>query len=271
MSLTDSHIQFLYDGYLNTYCLWKSNSILGLQQFELDSDNRFSLFRRKLHKKLRLGQLAEQFVFNELEQFENCKILAENIQVQKDKQTLGELDALIEFNTKRIHLEIVYKFYLFDASLGTSEIAQWIGPNRNDSLIEKLKKLRNKQLPLLYSEDCHSTLKSLNLNAEDFQQKILFKAQLFSPYKSLIKFKLINEHCLSGFYLNLNQLEDFSFCKFFIPSKLDWFLEPHTNVFWLDYISIKTEVIDYLKQNKSPLLWIKQPDSTLQKCFLVWW
>ena len=44
-----------------------------------------------------------------------------------------------------IHLEIVYKFYLYDNTIGTSEIDHWIGPNRNDSLREKLEKLKSKR------------------------------------------------------------------------------------------------------------------------------
>jgi len=62
---------------------------------------------------------------------------------------VGELDCLILRDKKPIHLEVIYKFYLYDASVGDTEIAHFIGPNRKDSLIEKLTKLQEKQLPIL--------------------------------------------------------------------------------------------------------------------------
>ncbi len=105
MSLTDSHLQCLYHGFLNTPLLWNSSPVLGLNQLQIH-DNDIVLFERPLHKRLRLGQLAEQFVFNQLEQLEDCRILAENLQIQKERQTLGELDALIELDRESIHLEI---------------------------------------------------------------------------------------------------------------------------------------------------------------------
>jgi len=53
-------------------------------------------------------------------------------------------------NNKPIHLEIIYKFYLYDPSIGLTQLDHWIGPNRRDSLVKKLTKLKQKQLPLLY-------------------------------------------------------------------------------------------------------------------------
>lgn len=268
---SNSHLQLLYKGFFKSPLLWSSNPVLGLQQLQIDGNNNRSTFKRPLEKKLRLGQLAEQFVFNQLEQVEDCMILAENIQIQKERQTLGELDALIRMHDELIHLEIVYKFYLYDETLGTEEIEQWIGPNRSDSLIEKITKLKNKQLPLLYSQDCKPTLKQLNLEVEHFQQQVLFKAQLFKPYKTSVVFEQLNEDCVNGCYLNQTQLEDFKNSEFFIPQKLDWFLEINDTVTWLGYNHFKTEVNLFLEQKKSPLIWIKKPDKVLLKCFLVWW
>jgi len=247
--MTNLHLQHLYKGFSSTHLLWNKIPVMGLNQFQLDGKY-IALFNRAVHKKLRLGQLAEQFVFNQLEDINNCNILVENLQVQNGKHTLGELDTLIEINKKKIHLEIVYKFYLFDDSLGDSEIERWIGPNRNDSLIEKITKLKNKQLPLLYSQECKSALEALNLDIEDFQQQVLFKAQLFCPYKTEIEFDILNKNCLEGFYLNNNQLEDFKTCEFYIPSKLDWFLEAHNAVKWINFETMKAETSSFLKLKK---------------------
>lgn len=270
MSITDSHLQYLYKGYVKTPLLWKSNPVFGLYQFQIDSETGLK-FERTIQKRLRLGQLAEQFVFNQLEHIEKCKILAENVQIQKEKQTLGELDALITFDKKPLHLEIIYKFYLYDDTLGATEIERWIGPNRKDSLIEKINKLKNKQLPLLHTKDCGSTLEQFQLNTEDFEQRVLFKAQLFIPYNSSVVFKDLNQDCIIGYYLDTNQLEEFGDCSFYIPPKLDWLLEVNHSAEWLSFETFKLQVQVFLQQNKSPLVWIKKPNDDLLKCFLVWW
>ncbi|MBR9846568.1 MAG: DUF1853 family protein [Algicola sp.] len=263
------HIENLYKGFCATETLWKDH-LNGLKQLDVIMKSE-SLFSKVLLKKRRLGQLAEQFVFNQLEHLEQCEVLAENIQIQKDKQTIGELDALITLESKPIHLEIVYKFYVYDETLGASEIERWIGPNRKDSLIEKIAKLKNKQLPLLYSPECTTVLKDLNLNVNTIQQRVLFKAQLFIPYQKSVNFSQLNEECVCGFYINQEELNHFENSKFYIPKKLDWFLEVNDSVDWQSFVTFKTEVDEFLNQSQSPLIWIKQPDDSLLKCFLVWW
>ena len=240
MSLDNLHLQRLYQSFLNTPLLWESHSVLGLKQLQ-NLEHTISPFIRSLDRKLRLGQLAEQFVFNQLEQLEHCKIISENVQIQKNRQTLGELDALIELHNESIHLEIVYKFYLFDETLGTTELEQWIGPNRNDSLIQKLTKLKDKQLPLLYSPECKSTIEDLDFNTKTVKQRVLFKAQLFIPYKTSIDCSQLNKNCITGFYITKQQLESFNTCEFYIPLKLDWFLDVHNSVNWVDINTIKIE------------------------------
>ncbi len=71
----------------------------------------------------------------------DIEIIGQNIQVIENKITISELDCLILDNHKPVHIEIVYKFYLYDESLTGNEIDKWIGPNRNDSLKHKITKL----------------------------------------------------------------------------------------------------------------------------------
>ena len=65
-----------------------------------------------------------------------------NYQIQNKKTTVGELDFILQKNHSPIHLEVIYKFYLYDDTFGNSEIEHWIGPNRNDNLVKKLTKLK---------------------------------------------------------------------------------------------------------------------------------
>ncbi len=270
MNLSPQHLQELYHAYCKTHLLWKRSDVNNLRQLEIPRDFNSS-FLRKLERRLRLGQLAEQFVFNQLDTSKSVEILAENIQIQKDKRTLGELDTLLVFDHQPIHLEIIYKFYVYDKTLGTTEIERWIGPNRKDSLVEKLTKLKEKQLPLLYSQDCKLALKQLELDHHHFEQQVLFKAQLFVPYQEHVNFEFLNADCVCGYYIKTAQLEPFQNHQFYIPSKLDWFLEPHVDVDWLEFSNFRSDSQLFLDNNQSPMFWMKSELGELVKSFLVWW
>ncbi len=269
MMLSESQIQNYYEGYLQTKLLWSpQTTFCGLHQFQIDTD---SQLHRHPKVRLRLGQLAEQFVFNQLETMLSCDLLAENIQIQHHNQTLGELDAILKYKAHTYHLEIVYKFYLYDETIGTHEVNRWIGPNRNDSLLQKINKLKNKQLPLLYSDASKIALQHLNLDFETIRQVVNYKAQLYIPYQKTITFETINKNCVEGFYIKRNQIALFSDSEFYIPNKLEWFLKSHANVDWCSYSHFIKESESYLSSKKSPLIWIKTSENHIFKCFLVWW
>ena len=263
-------IQNRYDGFLQTNCLWTDNAVYGLRQFYIE--NISVKINIEINDKLRLGKYIERFVSFQISQENNLEILAENIQIQQEKRTLGELDCIILNNGKPIHLEVIYKFYLYDISIRTSEIDHFIGPNRKDSLIEKLKKLKEKQLPLLYSNECLSFLKTINLKSDEIEQQVYFKAQLFIPFnKRSINLKELNNNCVVGFYINTKELHQFKYCKFYIPNKKDWLLIPHTNVNWLNFDDFKENSTEYLERKFSPLCWLKNENGEIEKFFLVWW
>ena len=85
------------------------------------------------------------------------------------------------------------------------------------------------------------------------------------------KFKLINNQCVKGFYLSFQEVQKLKTSLFYIPSKLDWLLEPYLNVNWLYYFDFIIELEKDLKQKRSPLCWIKTPKNELQKIFVVFW
>jgi hypothetical protein len=263
-------LQKRYEGYLKTPCLWKNNALLDLKPFEINPE--YHKIDIDIDEKLRLGKYVERLVSFELAQHEKIHVIAENIQIQDNKTTLGELDCLLFKNDICIHLEIVYKFYLHDVSVGTNEIEHFIGPNRKDSLKEKLTKLKEKQLPLLYNDATETYLKSLELKKNIIKQAVYFKAQLFVPYLNTnIKLKKLNPDCVVGFYINQNQLHQFTDCKFYIPNKKDWLIIPYQNVNWILFDAFRSIAKDYFEQQFSPLCWIKFKNGALKKMFLVWW
>lgn len=263
-------IQKRYDGFLQTNCLWKNDAVFDLHQFEIEDKS--SKVNIDIDEKLRLGKYIERFVSYQLAKESSIAILCENIQIQKEKRTLGELDCILLKDQKPIHLEIIYKFYVYDTSIGNTEIEHFIGPNKKDSLFEKITKLKEKQLPLLYSKECKSYIKSINLNIDNIKQQVYFKAQLFVPFSKLnIEFTSINKDCVVGFFINTKELERFSDCKFYIPIKKDWLVILHENVDWLTFFQFKEKSDEYLARDFSPLCWLKKANGEIEKFFLIWW
>lgn len=261
--------QFL--GFLTTPFLWKESAIKNIQQFNNQAtyNNKFNL---KLEHKLRLGKLVERFVSEEISCNNSITILEENIQIQDNKTTIGELDCLLLKNGKPIHLEIVYKFYLYDALVGKTEIDRWVGPNKRDSFIQKLTKLKQKQLPLLYHEKTKPYLDALNLSSKNIQQQVYFKAQLFVPLKKFgTKFPIINNDCIVGFYISPKELTQFFNCKFYIPTKHNWLVKPYPQLTWLNFKKFNEKLNVFLLENNNPLCWMKKPNGELFKFFVVSW
>ena len=175
-------------------------------------------------------------------------------------------------NDQPVHLEIAYKFYLYDGTKAyENALAPWIGPNRNDSLLYKINKLKEKQLPLLYKKESTEVLNKLELNPKDIQQYVCFKAQLFVPFhQTRIDITPLNSLCIAGSYLSYNSLDELKNYLFYIPDKLDWLRTPHSSVEWLDFKEAKSVINDYIDSKRSPMCWIKD-SSVIQKCFITWW
>ncbi|MFL0352642.1 DUF1853 family protein [Xanthomarina sp. GH4-25] len=264
-------VNLQYQGYVNTPNLWNGQLVYHLQQLKLSSNLKTG-FNESLPKNIRLGKRVEQFVFHQLKQDPQISLVFENLQIQQEKHTLGEIDALLLITNKPVHLEIIYKFYVYDAAVGTTELDHWIGPNRKDSLLQKLDKLKNKQLPLLYHPETLKYLEKHEVALRDIKQQVLFKAQLFVPFnKALPEFSLINSECVVGCYFKKEDLKELKTYKFYIPSKANWLLEPQTQVTWLLHTTFMELITPILEAQSSPMVWIKQPNGELKKAFIVWW
>lgn len=263
-------LQRNFEGYLNTSVLWHNAEIYGLKQCALN-DCISLLFTEKVPNHLRLGKLVERFVCHQLIDDATCNVLAENVQIQDDKRTIGELDVLYMTSDGPIHLEIIYKFYLYDPNEGSDELSHWIGPNRKDSLLQKLDKLKEKQLPLLYHPQTQAMLNDLDINVNEIKQQVVFKAQLFLPFDDQKKvFFSLNPDCVEGFYVKREDLEHFKNSQFFIPEKINWLMGVDKNVNWLNYDQFKAQVMEWIDREIAPLCWMKE-HGVLRKFFVVWW
>jgi hypothetical protein len=264
-------MQLRYEGFLKTPNLWDGNSIYNIEQFNFTKKN-ITPFEVKSGKIIRLGKLVERFVSHEIQQDKSIRILAENVQIHKNKITLGELDCLLLQDNRPVHIEIVYKYYLYDETRDSSTLEPWIGPNQRDNMIQKLAKLQEKQFPIIFHEETRKYLERFTIQPEKIDQKVYFKAQLFVPFqqKETI-FPFINQNCIIGFYIFKEQLKLLENCKFYIPVKLDWLLLPKQNVDWISYEAFYEEIKISHSKKLSPLCWLKNKNGILQKFFVVWW
>ena len=254
---------------MSTPNLWTRDTF-GLVQFELP-DCLFPQEAQIDSNQIRLGKRVEQFFEYTINHSKNYKLIASNIQVKNEKLTIGELDALVKHSTSVFHIEIVYKFYLYDSNVNGDMFDKWIGPNRKDTLIYKLKKLKEKQLPLLYSPSTTPILDQLGLLIDAITQNVLYKAQLFLPYELKIDISPLNPKAIYGFYFNIEKLKAFKLYTFYLPSKMDWLVIPHLDVDWLNYDQAKTKIDDFIIEKRSPMVWLKNENNKLSKAFITFW
>ena len=53
---------------------------------------------------------------------------------------------------------------------------------------------------------------------------------------------IINTDCIVGYYFKPHELVQFKHAKFYIPTKKDWLMIPHTNVDWMSYEKYLEEI-----------------------------
>ncbi|MFP4846706.1 DUF1853 family protein [Winogradskyella sp. PE311] len=261
----------MFEGFESTPLLWNDDLVYGLKQF-LPKRTLLSAIPKGDYKRLRLGKWVEAFVSLQLRQQSLINIIYENLQIKNDKVTIGELDLLFTKDLQPIHLEIVYKFYLYDsAQTNTTKLEHWIGPNRNDTLIQKLNKLKEKQLPLLYNKHTIKAINETEFNVATAEQYVCFKAQLFIPYKTKdLDIAPLNKACISGFHMPFKDIMRLSTYQIYIPSKLNWLNIPTQDVSWLNYDDAFKEIESFINTKKSPLIWVRL-NTKIQKLFITWW
>lgn len=226
----------------------------------------------QLPTNIRLGHLAEKIVSHLIQSSINYKIVYQNVQILEHQKTIGEIDFIIEDIKEKqfIHLELAYKFYLFDPSIATQTSHNWIGPNRNDSLIEKLAKLNTKQFPLLYHPCTASLLQNIDLKT--VSQALCLLVSLFVPYDFNQKLEPVYQKAIKGYYLNLETFISLHTPDklYFLPSKTAWGIDPAENEIWNDYNTIEEQLKTSLYEKQAPLCWQKHQGIYIA-FFIVWW
>ncbi len=258
-------IEQQFIGFYNTNYLFKE--LDGLKQFEFDSIdlNNLQIKKLEINQKLPLGKRVELFFEHYLHLSKRYELHKKNIQIIDCKETLGEIDFIIYDNKKKCfkHVELVYKYYLYDISF-EKELDRYIGPNKDDTLVNKLNKLKHKQLPLLFNEKTKLYLDEIDFN--NIRQEVCFKANIYVPfYKNDLNIKFSEN--IRGFYITFEEFkkdEYFRKCEYFMPHRYDWvdFLIPKSS--FTIFNEILTQVEFFINYKKSPLLWLKDKNKVFQ-------
>ncbi|MCM8569988.1 DUF1853 family protein [Gramella jeungdoensis] len=221
-----------------------------------------------------LGKRMESFFKLAIKHSERYRLIDSNIQIVHNKQTLGELDFLVydELKIKPLHVELVYKLYIYDEQLSPG-INRWIGPNRRDSFSQKLDKLNTRQFPILYKPETGIYLKELGIKPEGIEQQLCFKAKLFTPNElQLTKASEINPECHEGEWYRFSEFLNFEWEEnlFFSPPKRFWSAVPESNKEWFSHSEIIKTIEAFFEKQKSPLIWMKTKTG-YKSFFVVWW
>jgi hypothetical protein len=268
-----------FQGFLKTPPLW-TNSFQQIDQFKLPEIEQplkqpITQDLPSLSSNFVMGKRVERFFKWIINQNPDYNLLAENMQISRNKITLGELDFLVEdlINRRVCHIEMVYKFYVYDPAFST-EMQRWIGPNRRDTFLQKTEKLIEKQFPLLYKPETEEVLNSLGVKPKEILQQTCFKANLFVPkHLEEKQFPVINNECIAGIWLHFKEFlsAEYHTLQFYAPQKQDWPILPQHSENWVNHSEIITQIENSFQRKKAPLIWVKKPDNKFERIFVVWW
>lgn len=270
----DKNIYQQVSGFLATPPLWK-NELFGITQFDFPNDVSAKDAAIEDSPYSIMGKRMESFFEALLNNSEDWQVIDSNIQVAREKITIGEIDFLLKSlaQNQQYHIELVYKFYVYDPEF-EEELERWIGPNRKDSLLQKIQKLKEKQFPLLFKPETQDYLSALQINPREFKQEVCFKANLFLPRHLMhIETGEVNNECVVGYWIHSDEFfgEEYEDYLFFSPKKQQWPVHPQYAENWHSYGVIKKQVDSFIERKRAPLLWMKKSESDFERFFVVWW
>lgn len=261
------------EGFLKTPQLFKTKDALGVkpfQTYEKTAPSAIESLSDEFSKHKYLGKRAEFFLLQYLKSSERFSKIFHSIQIQEGTTTIGEVDVVCfdKSRQKWLHIELVYKLYVFVGDKDYDDFTQWIGPNLKDRLDYKINKLKTHQLPMGRHTDILD-----KIGTENIESYCCFKAKLFLNSKKQFKSQYLNADCISGHYLNF---EDFKALRhenalFYVPEKVDWVCEAKQHTSWYNFDKAKTLLQPSIKDKRARLVWQKTPSGKILEYFVVWW
>lgn len=273
--MTD-HNQILkqYEGFLKTPQLFNTPKSLNAEIFETHLDVDISSIEditNELSKQKYLGKRAELFLLQYLISSERYSEISHSLQIQDNNTTIGEIDMICfdNLHQKWIHIELVYKLYVFIGEDNYDDFTQWIGPNLKDRLDYKMDKLMTHQLPI----GGHQQVLE-KIGADEIESYCCFRAKLFlKSNEDNFLSNHLNTDCLAGQYLNFEEFKALKYAKsvFYVPEKMDWICEAQSHSVWYDYDKAISILKPSISEKRARLVWQKSISGEVFEYFVVWW
>lgn len=106
-----------------------------------------------------IGSYFETLFSFAVENLSSLNVVLEHFQIEGGGKTLGEVDMLVETLEGELHqFEIAIKFYLERPDFYPHD---WIGPNKNDSLLKKITRAREHQLSIFQTKEGADAIKHI--------------------------------------------------------------------------------------------------------------
>ena len=272
--MREEHLKKQIVGFLNTPPIWNGFQF-NVKQFNFPKIDITTFKPEAIPNNIRLGHQME-YVFKQLiSQSSKYRILLHNLPIRREKQTLGEIDFILEnIETKTpIHIELTYKFYIINP-VEAEPIKCLMGPNKRDMFLAKMDKIKRKQFALIHSPEAIKALKEIGITQTSIEQQVCYKAQLYVPYTSNhLNIHPLNTQCICGYWLSLTNFDvsEFKEYQFYIPNKSEWVITPHNQVLWSSHNEIIEVINQELKKEKAPMVWMKKTETEFEKFFVIWW
>lgn len=162
--------------------LWPTEAMLDTGWLaELDRNPHALLTELAQLKSTRLGIYYETLWRFYWQHHPRYRLLAHNLQVTEQGQTLGAFDFIVQEDDTLWHIETAVKFYLGVPVHPAGEWAHWIGPNCNDRLDIKMARLLDHQLPLRFSDASQAVLRALTPHDPHWRSALCLQGYFFYP------------------------------------------------------------------------------------------
>jgi hypothetical protein len=230
----------------------------------------------------RLGKYFETLWFYWLSHNPRYEVVANNLQIILEGETLGEIDFIVlDKDTGRtVHWELAVKFYLGTGD--TRRMSNWFGPNTHDRLDIKVDHLMHKQSVITSNLKVQQWLQQQGIVID--QCAVVLKGRLYFPWKTyndvfqrkismeLISPRLYSKESLSGCWFKLEEFEQ-------LFTRQDRFI-PLINEGWLEKIPdtgtgkarSKSGILDAVNSNELRLplhLMVSREHEHIERFFLV--
>ncbi len=278
-----------FKAFYQTSSFWQG-TLGGLKQFSL---NNFDFTHLKTNPKTLelpsipmgtvLGKRAEYFFKFCAQQSSNYQVLLANEQIYHGGRTLGEIDYLLLDQQRHqiIHVELVYKFYIYEpgktytskhlSAAQNAQLSNYVGPNRRDYFIKKFDHLKNQQLPLLHQPQTIEHLEGMGISPQDIEQQVCFLAHVYIPRELWSQdFKYLNKRCIQGYYM-----DEHAFAKaettntYYLPEKKQWKMRPQPLEVGYTFKQVQPMVQSSLKNGFAPMVWMALENNSIESFFIV--